>query len=83
MGFVVTGGSRMTGSASVWEKLLVRVLETRGTGGPGTEGGTIMSGSKKYIHLMVGQHWEIRGVSAHVEGTHRWMLWSPVCAFQS
>lgn len=51
MGFVVTGGSRMTGSVSVWEKLLVRALETRGAGGPGTEGGTIMSGSKKYIHL--------------------------------
>ena len=51
IGLVVTGGSSMTGSVSVWEKLLVRALETRGAGGPGTEGGTIMSGSKKYIQL--------------------------------
>ena len=51
MGFVVTGGSRMTGSASGWEKLFVRALDTRGAGGAGAEGGTIKSGSKKYMQL--------------------------------
>lgn len=44
----------MTGSGSVTEKLLPRVRVTKGAGGPGTEGGTIMSGSKKYIHLVRG-----------------------------
>jgi hypothetical protein len=52
-GFVVTGGSRMTGSCSGCEKLLVRARGMSGAGGPGTEGGTIWSGSKKYIHLAV------------------------------
>ena len=44
----------MTGSGSVTEKLLPRVRETNGTGGPGAEGGTMTSGSKKYIHLVRG-----------------------------
>lgn len=43
IGFVVTGGSRMTGgSRSGWEKLLLRVRGTRGTGG-GT-GGVVADG---------------------------------------
>lgn len=46
-GFVVTGGSRITGSWSGCEKLLVRVREMSGAGGAGTEGGTIWSGSRK------------------------------------
>jgi hypothetical protein len=50
-GLVVKGGSRITGSFSVCEKLPVRALGTRGAGGPGTDGGTISSGSRKYIHL--------------------------------
>lgn len=49
-GFVVTGSSRMTGSCSGWEKLFVRALGTGGAGGR-TEGGTMVSGSKKYMHL--------------------------------
>lgn len=48
---MVTGGSRMTGSGSVCEKLLVRARGTSGAGGAGAHGGTITSGSKKYIHL--------------------------------
>lgn len=46
-GFVVTGGSRMTGSWSGCEKLFVRVRGMSGTCGPGTDGGTIWSGSRK------------------------------------
>ena len=46
-GFVATGGSRMTGSCSGWEKLFARVLGTGGAGAPGIDGGTIWSGSKK------------------------------------
>lgn len=46
-GFVVTGGSKMTGSWSGWEKLLVRVRGMSGAGGAGTDGGTIWSGSRK------------------------------------
>lgn len=51
-GMLVTGGSRMTGSTSDWwEKLFVRARGTSGAGGPGTDGGTMSSGSRKYIHL--------------------------------
>lgn len=50
-GFVVTGGSRITGSGSGCEKLLVRARGTSGAGGAGTGGGTMSSGSKKYMHL--------------------------------
>lgn len=46
-GLVVTGGSKITGSCSGWEKLLVRVLGTGGAGGRETEGGTMVSGSRK------------------------------------
>ena len=46
-GLVVTGGSRMTGSASGWDTLLVCVRGRRGTGGRMAEGGIILSGSKK------------------------------------
>lgn len=51
-GFVVTGGSRITGSCSGCEKLFVRVRGIKGAGGPGTDGGTIKSGSRKYMHLV-------------------------------
>jgi hypothetical protein len=46
-GLVVTGGSKITGSCSGWEKLLVRVLGTSGAGGLEPGGGTIASGSRK------------------------------------
>jgi len=46
-GLVVTGGSRITGSASGCVKLFVRARGTTGTGGPGTAGGRMSSGSKK------------------------------------
>jgi hypothetical protein len=49
MGFVVSGGSRITGSGS---KLFARALEAGGAGGPGAGGGTMSSGSKKYMHLV-------------------------------
>jgi hypothetical protein len=54
-GLVVTGGSRITGSGSCWLKLFVRARGTSGAGGPGTEGGTISSGSRKYMHLTGGR----------------------------
>lgn len=41
----------MTGSCSGWEKLFARGLGTGGAGAPGIDGGTIWSGSKKYMHL--------------------------------
>lgn len=46
-GLDVTGGSKITGSWSGWEKLLLRVLGTKGAGGRETGGGRILSGSKK------------------------------------
>ena len=46
-GLVVTGGSKITGSWSGWEKLFVRVRGMSGAGGAGTDGGTIWSGSRK------------------------------------
>lgn len=49
-GFVVRGGSRMTGSGSGLEKLLARARGARGA--DGTDWGTMSSGSKKYMHLV-------------------------------
>ena len=51
MGLLVTGGSRMTGSDSCVERLLVRARGTSGTGGAGTDGGTMWSGSRKWNEL--------------------------------
>lgn len=68
----------MTGSGSVTEKLLPRVRETKGAGGPGTEGGTITSGSKKYIHLVRGLVHNDAATKRPCRATHRWMLLSPL-----
>ena len=44
---MVTGGSRMTGSASGWETLLACERGRSGAGGRMADGGIIVSGSKK------------------------------------
>lgn len=41
IGFVVTGGSRKTGSASGADWLVLCVCDTRGAGGADTDGGTM------------------------------------------
>lgn len=75
---MVKGGSRITGSFSVWEKLLVWALETKGADGAGT-GGTIWSGSRKYIHLeLVVSSWRESWAADLQMDEAVVLLWSPL-----